>query len=362
MHKYFQAFVQLRLSERTIILTGPFPPPSGGISTHLERLRPLLDQKGWDYIIFNHFDYHDQRVIPIRKRYSWWIAFLLLLLVHRRKMKKVLFHHHVFTWYHYPYLMLFSWLASKRIIITIHNENIFHYGPIQRLLTLWLLRMTRTLKLIVVSRNLCELFKSSHIPAEHLAAYIHPTHVQQIDLPRPGNRYRIVTTLWRLTPDQVHKYGTDLLFTLLRDYPQSIQLFLFVSDGRDQGSEVQILSEYAPGLENNVKTYYGKALMPYLHNFDLLVRPNREDGYGVSIVEALVSGVPALASDTCVRPDDTLLFESGNYQDLKRRYNDIIHKRRSPAMGKHLWQKYDAGARLLAIYQQALDSIHNKGQ
>ena len=59
-----------------------------------------------------------------------------------------------------------------------------------------------------------------------------------------------------------------------------------------------------------------------LYSFDLFVMPSRVEGFGLALVEAMVSGVPAIVSDIAAFEELTergtyaLLFESGNSRDL----------------------------------------------
>ena len=36
-----------------LAIIGPFPPPIGGIATHLRRLLPYLEREGIDFLVYN---------------------------------------------------------------------------------------------------------------------------------------------------------------------------------------------------------------------------------------------------------------------------------------------------------------------
>lgn len=62
-----------------------------------------------------------------------------------------------------------------------------------------------------------------------------------------------------------------------------------------------------------------------LYSFDLFVMPSRVEGFGLALVEAMVSGVPSIVSDIGAFQELTehgtyaLLFESGNSADLREK-------------------------------------------
>jgi glycosyltransferase involved in cell wall biosynthesis len=54
------------------------------------------------------------------------------------------------------------------------------------------------------------------------------------------------------------------------------------------------------------------------------IRPTLTDGDSVSVREALALGVPVIASNAVTRPNGTILFESGNSDDLMRKLECVI--------------------------------------
>jgi len=88
------------------------------------------------------------------------------------------------------------------------------------------------------------------------------------------------------------------------------------------GSKAESDHEYLKGLINrfsvkdSVTVLYEKQLVDYLPNCKFLLRTNNEDGYGVSLQEALDLRIPAIASEVCVRPKGTILFKKGDLADL----------------------------------------------
>jgi glycosyltransferase involved in cell wall biosynthesis len=59
---------------------------------------------------------------------------------------------------------------------------------------------------------------------------------------------------------------------------------------------------------------------------DVFVRPTFADGDSISVREALALNVPVVASDCARRPDGTVLFETGNSEDLATRLECVLHQ------------------------------------
>jgi len=56
----------------------------------------------------------------------------------------------------------------------------------------------------------------------------------------------------------------------------------------------------------------GPEFWPITKQSDLFVRPTTSDSFGISIQEAISAGTPAIASNVCIRPEGTILFEACN--------------------------------------------------
>ncbi len=102
-------------------------------------------------------------------------------------------------------------------------------------------------------------------------------------------------------------------------------LFLIGSEKESDKSYLeQLLNSFQ--VKDSVTIVYEKQLVDYLPNCEFLLRTNNEDGYGVSLQEALDLRVPAIATDVCIRPKGTILFRRGDIDDLLlkvERINDL---------------------------------------
>lgn len=302
----------------------------------------------------NHGTYSNNNIISNNKKYSWWCLFFLFILINRSKLKKNIFHFHLFTWYHYVFLFLFSRFATKKIIITIHNNDFFRYNKLKQLTTLKLLKLIKYKYLIVVSKNLSHFLLDRDIRATYLPAFILPPKIDKIDLKLKKNYlFKTATIMWRFNEKQMKKYGIDLLFRLLEDFNEEIFLYIFVGDKSNENRENEIISLLDEKIKKQIKIFYGENLIDYLHNFDVFIRPNREDGFPLSILEALLSNVPVIASDTCIRPEGTILFENGNYEDLKNKFLSIYNG--NIKIPTDMINKYNYDKELVLLYEQSIE-------
>jgi glycogen(starch) synthase len=55
-----------------------------------------------------------------------------------------------------------------------------------------------------------------------------------------------------------------------------------------------------------------------------LIRPTYTDGDSISVREALALGVPVIASNAVARPAGTVLFETGNSDDLMKKMGCVF--------------------------------------
>lgn len=107
---------------------------------------------------------------------------------------------------------------------------------------------------------------------------------------------------------------------------------------RREGMEKQIL------LLGDVAHEVCLALMS---SSDLFVRPTLEDGDAISVREALSLGVPVVASNVGTRPPGTILFKTGDLEDLLSNLEAGLTKPRGP---REAAAAAGGAGRLLEIY------------
>jgi len=114
----------------------------------------------------------------------------------------------------------------------------------------------------------------------------------------------------------------------------------------------------ARGVESNfLVVTEALPLCPVLQRSDLFVRPTNTDGDALSVREALYLRVPALASDVVPRPRGTRLFRTRDAADLRRRALEILGDPEGERAALSRIEVPDNLGRILDVYRRlgALD-------
>ncbi len=296
---------------------GPYPPPMGGISIHIARLEYFLVKEGISYKIFNHGQASNLHVTATNKSIFWYLKFLFT-------HKGTIVHFHQFFAFHYLYFFVFGLLSRGKFVATIHEENIlYHSWPVQKIILI-LLKNTRFTKLITVSEKLSRFLSENAIGNSWLPAYVPPSEINFKTLPQlPGKSY-FLFSIWKLDKEKAKSvYNIELAFSLLSKIQSDYHMLFLI--GTEKESDKDYLHDLLARFEviDSVTIIYEHPLTDYLGNCRFLLRTNNTDGYGVSLQEAMDLGIPAIASDVCIRPKGTILFKKGNLEDLHEKVENV---------------------------------------
>jgi len=300
---------------KTLGIFGPYPPPLGGISVHIERMEHFLDKENIDYIIYNHGYSENKKVVATNKKLFWYLKMLFL-----KKLNT--FHFHQFFFFHFIFYLIFSFLRKEKIIVTIHSERILLYNRIKKIFVLFFIRKTKRLKLISVSQNLNSFFNERGIKSVFLPAYVPPNSVEEIKI--KSSKKMILFSTWKFNEKLANEiYNAPLAFEYLSRNKNIYKMLFMVGNrsGSDEKYLQKLISKY--GIDKNIIIIYNENLVNYLNNCVLLLRPNLSDGYGVSLQEAMDLGIPAVASNVCERPKGTILFKNNDIEDLSLKIESI---------------------------------------
>jgi hypothetical protein len=298
-----------------IDIIGPYPPPYGGISIHIQRILPILKEKGFEAKVYNQYSYHDinNNIIATKKSLTWWISYFFY-------KKPNIVHFHQFSDLHFPYVFFFSWFCTSKVFLTIHNQKLLESSSLKNFLSIFFLKHSRNLTIISVSYSIQKLLLNNKIKdVIYLPAYVPPGGVNNKSF-NSSKHKKVLFNVWRVNNNEdIKKYGVDYLVKLADKYP-NVNFFLFVG-----GRTSKFLENYIKTLNlNNLTLFFGESLVEYLSNADLFLRLNREDAYGISIQEALDLGVPAIASDVCKRPDGCILYKNDCFISLDNKFQHAL--------------------------------------
>jgi len=315
-----------------VALFGVKPPPIGGISIHVQRLEEQLIFQDIEVGLFDE--------TKVRN---------LFFMLRKKNEGYDVFHFHNILWIDRFLIGLLS-LLNINTILTIHGDSLKsqldHFRHVKK--TLYIFGLKQISHFIVVKEDIREFLLSIGINSRRVSvipSFIPPSKdsVDIRQLPTEiisfidSHSPIIVANAFNVVPINDHDlYGIglsiDLCINLNKKYPDLGFLF-FITEINDKRYyrylNQRIRNE---NINEKFKFVIGEQLIPALTKADVFIRPTYEDGYGISVAEAIHLGIPAIASDICQRAQGALLFKTGNYKDLENKTiwvlanrSDIIH-------------------------------------
>ncbi len=204
------------------------------------------------------------------------------------------------------------------VVSTKHNPDPFRAGPfrmVERLLA------RRAARLIAISRAVARFYEEQvGVPAAKLAVVHYgldalPPAWRQEPAPFPGEGARLLLCVSRLEPQKGVDTAVQALALVRRREPAAVLAVL------GEGPERPRLERLArhlgldgavilPGRVGDVAAWYRRA--------EMLVHPARWEGFGLAMLEAMLCGIPVVASSVGGIPDviksgeNGLLVRAGN--------------------------------------------------
>ena len=136
-----------------------------------------------------------------------------------------------------------------------------------------------------------------------------------------------IISIGRLSPEKNHSMlirGFKLYKNKLESLGMNIPKLCIVGDGNELHKLKEIISNL--GLEDEIKLLGERNdINEILKKADIYVLPSTEEGLSISLIEALSSGVPIVATDVGGNSDiiqnykTGLLIESGNFYELSKK-------------------------------------------
>ena len=307
-----------------VAIIGIYPPPIGGVSIHIKRLKRMLEEEDVARVVYDTMydatkecDLPD--VVPLRSFKTW-------LFKHFFDAKVSIIHYHGSSWKQRVALLLLK-LRRKKIIFTFHSfrDEIDLWGPLRRLLVRFVLTFGDFF--IAVSpeiRDKLVKFGAASSKTSVIPAFIPPKSNEDDFEIIPDYVWQfiqehspiIVANAFRLSFYKGQDlYGLDLCVELCvalkEDFPNVGFVFSLPDIGELQYfTLMQKVIDEKGVLDNFLFTYEEMEFYPILSKSDLFVRPTNTDGDSVSIREALHLGIPVVASDVVERPAGVVLFKT----------------------------------------------------
>lgn len=314
---------------KKIVIVGPVPPPTGGISIHIWRLWHLL-KKDFDVDFIDEFKEAKPQYFNLRSknlfRYYKIISGADAVFIHSGT--NVLRVMHILT----------SKLMMKKIVMTIHNYH-ERKAAWKRIPHELLFNLAD--KIILVNPVMKERLDLSPEKVVIKHAFLPPVLQEENDLPemvdqwlrkgREENRIIICSNAWRLDEFRNQDlYGTDMCIEATHRLVQSgiPVIFLFnvatMDNFRDKFEHYQQKIKDL-GLENIFHlTNLQLSFVKLMERSDIVVRPTNIDGDSLSIREAIYLGKPVIASDVTERPEGSTIHQNRNIDDFVLKISETI--------------------------------------
>lgn len=335
----------MRAGRHALAIIGAYPPPYGGMSTHVQRLTALLDAQGIDYVVYNATSSAEApRVRSVARRRNLW---LLRYLLTAREPAIYFMTARPGTWI---VGALLARLRRKRVAIRLRNTGLLDLlanSPWRGALAVTCLRAVDAV--VCVNPRLAEAVRRAGVSPERV-------HVFEGFLPpvsEPADRAGVPDALWDFARDREpfiaangrvawhgdeDLYGLDLLVGLAeRLAPDHPKLGIAVCFWEHAPEDEQRLAELRDranraGVADKILFHTERSLfLPVLAASRLFVRPTRTDGDANSIREALYLGVPSIASDAAPRPAAVRTFRSGDLDAFEREVRRALEQPLPPA-------------------------------
>jgi glycogen synthase len=317
------------MTDLDVLLVGPYPPPYGGVSAHVERLAHALRARGVRVRVINHFGGQsrdpllagDLRRNPLR----YWRALRIAdaRVVHYQHSRWSTLMATAFALRH----------CAGSTIATVHGRSLEPYlrSPVPGIAQLTRLALRGFDVLIAVSVEIERSLRDVGPPVDVIPAFI-PAGDHQAVLSLETEAFlrggtNVLVSAYRLTLDGQGRtiYGLE---TAIQSFAQvaadrlDLRLAIFLASpprSRRESDRLQSLLETVDDedVRRRIRVFSGEPLAPALAFAAVYLRPTLTDGDAVSVREAIAAGVPVLASDVVVRPGGvrTLALEVSDWSE-----------------------------------------------
>jgi glycosyltransferase involved in cell wall biosynthesis len=275
-------------------------------------------------------------------------------------------HFHIVSWTDRVLMGMLS-LFGIPVVLTVHGDSLENQvskgGWLQR--KLLGLAVRRIPALIGVKKKIQDQLESMGVSSDQITvvnAYLPPvidkqqTYTPEIENFIAGHSPLITANGFEVVPlsDEIDLYGINLLLDLCaelkEDFPHLGCLFFLAQIG-DEGRYQKLAGRIeALGVEDNFRFILGQKFTSILEHADVFIRPTYQDGFGISVSEAIYFGVPAVVSDVCEREPGAVLFQFGDQQDLVQKTRQVLTELESYQSGAESLKPTSAYDQILNVY------------
>ena len=330
------------MSNKKIALLGPMPPPLGGVAVHIRRVMHKLENQN---NAVQHFD-------TVAQRTRFMIMYLAKLKWFLLKFRpQVVFYHTPYTYYSLAdfFVIVFFKLFFRYQVITVeHNcRHLYRKSVLWKKCFSFLMRFVHK-QIFMGSSTITSYHKNNIFIAKNYsieASFLPPSRNDEAAICAAypellhdftqNHKPLIISNAWQLCLlDGKDLYGFDLCIDLVhdlkKDFPTIGMVFVLGQIGNDKHYKTLLYKIKKLGLQEYIFFLHDqKELWPLLKKADLFVRPTLSDGASLSIAEALYFNTPTVASDVCKRPQEVILFKTGDRGDFTLKVRSVLEGKSS---------------------------------
>lgn len=307
----------------SVDLIGPYPPPYGGVSVHIERLAQRLRAAGHE--VYTHPQRElGESLLASARRFG-------------QACRGEIQHFHTGDALDIAMIGLLS-MRGRRCVLTVHGKALeLQMRAASRVRRAVLPFLIRRIPAFVAVNGLIRRYLTSELRIAgdrvfEIPAFLPPDAEvvratplgEDVEAFFSSHDPVFSANAWTLEEHEgVPLYGADLLVELLqrarRCFPRAGVLFYLSSLPSEQNVALANLQARleAEGLTHHYMIVRGsRPFGPALVRSSVLLRPTNTDGDAVSVREALWLGVPVIASDVVERPAGTVLFSNRDAESL----------------------------------------------
>ncbi len=305
--RYFE-----RISRKSIIVCGIYPPPYGGVSVHIQRVIDALCL-AHNKVLFFNAEQTSRFFFPV---YCARLLFALfkqrpsLIHFHATYLRTMLFD---LLFFHF-----FSYLLRYEVVIIDHDcRHLYTRGAFAK----WVYnRLVMHMKVVMIGQSVAQSYVDNAIatkkysiesaflpPALHRAPSIKTTYPSSLFLfLKEQTPLILMNAAHVMIQNSKDIYGLDtaveMIAQLKKQYPD-IGLVIALAHANN-ASYMEELYKKMQALDCAEQIYIlqnQKELWPLYTHMDLFIRPTLSDGMSISIDEALYFNLPVVASDVVDR-------------------------------------------------------------
>ncbi|MBN1131876.1 MAG: glycosyltransferase family 4 protein [Bacteroidales bacterium] len=318
----------MNAKHKRIAIIGPYPPPFGGISVHIQRILTYLPEQVYDLYNVSGTSGRGKKFRGFRK-YFYIFAFLFrsYTIIHYHSTSKRI-------------RLLLSLIAifKKGIYLHLHGASFSDTIHEKSLYAYSLKRLLKYVNILASNETIYNEI-SGYGPGSiaYIDAFIPPKFdreqydriIGHLTLPRAD--VLILMIGWFAYYNNQDLYGFDLMLNALRtlkvEKHYHVRTIASVNGIKDREcydhflkrrEELNLIDDFIL-ISGDLEEIY-----PLFLHSDIFVRPTNTDGNAVSIKEALWFDCRVIASDAVVRPPGVVLFENRNHEDLSDKIEGLI--------------------------------------